>query len=601
MDSFFVKLRKVGFGADAVRLPADLTLVPQSWSATDRGGPRQAEVMASGGAEAVAALAGWLGDRLEIYNRDGTLVWYGIIWDIELSIDRVVINFSLDAIYNRVAVIYPARLPDGSEESRTTPWVEDTRSVARYGRRELLYGKPSEFTHAAEQVRDQLLARLKDAHPSIRTQDEARVEARLVAKGLWEKANTVYFTNPDGLVEHRGESGSVYVGVHLVSNQISFGTATPGGEADEIWIGDGSGGDFLPLQPGDTITISGSASNNDTYTISHMDAAFQIGISGTFTPEAAGANVRISWGSNVSQDNIAMQFEPATSWVCTHVAVKVRRVGNPTDNFRIGIYPDSGGAPGSVLTAHEVAGSALYTETTWTEFAFASPVALTGGTKYWIGIRRTGSASLDDGYEVALDENAGYVDGVLRVYNGSAWVPRDPTADMPFRVIGEIASTAQIVKCIDAVDEFRHTLVQVDSQIAIRQYSDDERTVMEELEEMLDAGMSNGARLVAYVAHDDSVVVTAAPLSSFGTPNLVLGSDGKLRYAAGSEYPPGMLVFGRYVDVDSLLLLDGLGIKASRGAGMYVAESSYDAATGTLSVMDAGALDPYTALTTRRG
>lgn len=600
MQRFYVKLVKDGFGANAALLPADLVLTPQTWSASDRGGPKHAEIVAAGSAESLAALTGWLGDRVQIYGGDGTLLWHGVLWDIELSIDRVVVQLSLDVVYNRVAVIYPYQLADGSEESRTTAWAEDANSINRYGKRELLYGKPAQFTNAAEEVRDHLLERLKSAHPTISTQSESRFAARLSARGLWEKAGSVYFTNPDGLIEHRDESGSVHVGLHIVSDQISFGTSTPGGEADEIHI---ASGDFDPLAVGDTFTISGAsnAGNNDTYTIASRDASNQIGISGSFVAEAAGADVKISVGAGVSQDNIAMEFEPATSWVCTHVAVKVRRVGSPSDSFRIGIYPDVSGSPGTVLTANETLGSALFSELTWTEFAFATPVTLSASTKYWVGIRRTGSANLSDGYEVALDENLGFADGVLRVYNGSSWVARDPDADMPFRVIGEISSTAQIAKCVDAVDDFRHTLVQVDSEIPVRQFAEDERTAMEEMNEMLDAGVASGERLIAYVANDDSVIVTTAPQSSFGTPNLVLGADGKLRYPNGGEYPPGMLIFGCYVDVDSLLLLDGLGIKASRGSATYVAESTYDANSGMLSIADEGALDPFAALTTRKG
>lgn len=359
----------------------------------------------------------------------------------------------------------------------------------------------------------------------------------------------------------------------------------------------------MPLQPGDTFTISGATNggNNATFNIAGMDANNQIAISGTFTAEAAGASVKISWGDTISYDNLALSFAPDTTWVCTHVAVKVRQVGSPSDSFRIGIYPDSAGVPGAVLTANETLGSALFTELTWTEFAFATPVTLTAGTTYHIGIRRTGSANLSDGYEVAVDEDLGYADGALLLYDGSSWVARDPDADMPFRVIGEISSTEQIEKCIEAVDDFRHALVQVDSEIPIRQYTDSARTVMEELSEMLDAGTSSGARLIAYVMSDDSVVVTTAPESGFGTPNLVLGSDGRVRYPNGSQYPAGALVYGQYMDVDMLLLLDGLGIKASRGSAIYVASSTYDAANDALTIQDEGALDAWDALTIRKG
>lgn len=600
MQRFHVKLRKDGYGADAAILPADLVITPQTWSASDRGGPKQADLVASGSAESLASLTGWLGDRVEIYNEFGDLVWWGVFWDLELNLDRTTVLLSLDNIYNRVAVTYPAILADGTEESRTTDWVEDADSISHYGTRELLYGKPAQFTNAADDVRDTLLARLKTASPIISTRAESEFSARISARGLWEKADAIYFVNLDGLVEHQGESGSQYVGRHLDSTQISFGTSTPGGEADEIHI---ATGDFLPLAVGDTFTISGAtnAANNDTYSIATMDADNQIGISGTFTAEAAGATVRISWGDVKSQDNVAMEFTPDTTWVCTHVAVKVAAIGSPSDSFRIGIYPDSSGSPGTVLTANETLGSALYTELTWTEFAFSTPVTLTGGTTYWIGIRRTGSASLSDGYLVAIDEDLGYADGVLRVYNGSSWVARDPDADLPFRVISEISSSEQIEKAIDLVTDFRRALVQVDSLIPIRQYVNGETTALEEMEEMLDAGTSSGDRLIAYVASDDTVIVGIPEEDGYSTRNLVLGTDGKVRWPNGTAYTPGALIFGRYVDIDSLLLLDGLNIRASRGAATYVQESQYDATTETLTIQGEGAADPWRALTIRKG
>lgn len=598
-ERFYARLKKSGWGAEAAMFPADLTIAPQSWSATDRGGNRSADLLASGSAESLVSLCGWLGDRIEIYNGDGTLVWWGVLWDMEISIDRILLTLSLDGIYNRVAVIYAVQLADGSEESVTTDWVEDANSINRYGKRELLYGLPATFTNSAESVRDQLLERFKIASPTISTGSASEFSARLLGRGLWEKAGAIYFTNPDGLVEHQGENGTQYIGRHIISDEISFGTSTPGGEADEIHI---ATGDFLPLAPDDTFTISGAANggNNDTFTVAGMDASNQIAISGTFVPEAAGADVKISWGDNISMDNIAMSFETDSTWICTHVAVKLRQVGSPTDSIRIGLYPDSAGVPGTVLTFNETVGSALFSELTWTEFAFSTPVTLTGGVTYYVQVRRTGSANLSDGYEVAIDEDLG-ADGTMQLYNGTSWVTRSPDADMPFRVIGEISSTEQLEKALAVVDDFRQSLVQVDSLIPVRQYSVDDRMALDEIEELLDAGTSTGDRLIAWVANDDSVVVGYPQASGFGTPNLVLGADGKVRYTTGAPYPPGALVYGRWVDIDSVLLLEGLALRASRGAALYVQASTYDANSDTLTIQGESAPDPFAALTIRKG
>lgn len=604
MQRFSALLKKVGFAATAMTLPPDLVLTPASWSASDRGGMKQCTINASGSAESLAYLCGWLGDRIEIFNEAGDPCWWGTLWDIEVSLGNVVVNLSLDQVYNRVAVIYPLVNADGSESSDVTAWAQNQNSIDRYGKRELLYGMPSAFTKSADFVRDHLLLRFKEPGPIISTQATAQFSARLTGQGTWYKAASVYFTNLDGLVEHMGESGSQVIGRHIISTLISFGTATPGGlgtgsEADEIVI---SSGNFDPLTIGDTFTLSGAANgaNNDTFNVDHQDASNQIGISGTFTPEAAGANVKISWGDGISVDNIAQSFELDTGWTVTHVAVKVRRVGSPSDNFRIGIYPDAAGVPGTVLEFVEVLGSTLFTELTWTEFAFATPVALSASTTYYVAMRRTGAANLTDGYEVAMDEDLGYLDGSFRHYNGSAWVARVPDADMPFRVIGEISSTAQLGKALAVVDGFLYNLVQVDSEIPVRQFSDSERFASDVVEEMLDAGTSTGERLIAWVTYDSAVVVDIVPLSS--EENLILGSDGKIRFPTGSPYIPGRLVFGQFVDVDGLLLLDGLGIsRTSSGAATYVAESSYDAASDMLTISGEGALDPFQTLSIRKG
>ena len=604
---FKARFVKSGFGATSAQLPNDLILTPQTWSASDRGGCKQATLSAEGSGEALASLTGWLGDRVEIYSDTGDLVWHGVLWDMEISVGNVVLTLSLDNVYNRVAVIYPHINADGSTESRTTTWAEDANSVARYGKREMLYGLPESWTSSAESVRDTLLARLCVASPIIGSQSGSSYGAHLSAMGLWQKSDAVYFTNLDGLVEHQGESGSFLIGRYLTSNQISFGTSTPAGlgtgsEADEVVI---ASGDFTPLTTGDTFTISGAANggNNGVFTVDHMDGTsnIQIAISGTFVDEAAGATVKISYGDGISYDNIAMSFETTTAWTCTHVAVKCRQVGSPTDNFRIGIYPDSAGVPGTVLTANETVGSALYTELTWTEFAFATPVALAANTTYYIGIRRTGSASLADGYEVALDEDLGYADGTAQFYTGAAWVTRSPDADMPFRVIGEIDSTEQLGKALAVVEDFDSVLMQVDSNIPVRQYSADERSAREEMEEMLDAGTSTGDRLVAWVTSDGTVVVRTETIAGFGDVPLLLGADGRLKFGNGNFYPPGRLIYGQRIEMESLQLLAGTSVSGARSNSVYVVSSTYEAATDILNIESLGALDPWRALTTRRG
>lgn len=601
MPSFTVQLTREGFyGASALTTPEDLIITPQTWSASDRGGMKEASLTATGSAESLASLSGRLGDRIEIYNEQGDCVWWGLLWNVEITLGNIVLNASLNDIYNRVAVIYPFQLPDGSEESRTTDWAEDAVSIARYGVRELLYGASVAFSRSPVYVRDNKLARSKTASPAISTQSGADSGATLTARGMWQRAASVYFTNPDGLEEHADGSARQTIGEYYLSTGISFGAATPGGETDEFFDASGT---FGGLVVNDPFTVSGAvnSANNKNYTVVGKDAPDQISVSGSLVSEAAGATIKISRGAIISMSNVAQSFQLDSSWVCTHVAVKVRRIGSPSDSFRIGIYPDASGVPGTVLTANETLGSALFSELTWTEFAFATPVLLSAATTYYVNMRRTGSASLDDGYEVAVDEGLGYAGGSLIVYDGSAWVARAPDADLAFRVIGEISSTEQLGKAIGEVTDFAGSLIQVDSEVPVRQFSEDERTALDAMEELLDAGMSTGERLTAWVTREGVVVIATADTLGYGESRLILGKDSRLRYFNGSFVSPGKLIFGTEIDMESLLLLDGFSVRASGGTSVYVQSSSYDAESDTISIESEGASDPFATFATRQG
>jgi hypothetical protein len=602
MQRFSVLLKKVGYyAAPAYAPPPDLVLTPERWSASTRGGMKQCSIVAAGSAQSLVYLAGWLGDRLEIYNELGDLVWYGVLWDLEINIGNVIYSSSLENVYNRVAVTYPFTLADGSVESRTTEWKEDANSVARYGKRELLYGMPEMFNQAPDTVRDTLLERFRAVAPAIQTSAGGETSATLVGQGIWQKANSVYFKNPDGLLEHTDESASTRLGQYFTSTLISFGEATPGGDKDEMYIATGN---FPAMQKDDNFTISGSASNNETFQLDHQDQPNQISITGSFTSEAAGATVKFSNGDHISYDMIAQSFKLKSTWVVTHVAVKCRKVGNPTDNFRIGIYPDAvGGVPGTALTSLEVAGSTLYTELEWMEFALTTPVTLLAGVVYHLGIRRTGAAAYDNGYEIALDETAAYVDGRAIFWTGTQWVEGNPAppADMPFRLIGEIDSTEQMSKALAVVDDFTQVLFQVDSNVPIRPFMAEERTVSDVMAELLDTGTSTGARLVAYTMPDGTVIIGTEVPSSYGDPYLMLGADGKLRYPTGGFVPAGRLIYGQTIDMEGLLLFDSLGIRGIKGSGIYISESEYDSQSETLSVQSEGSLDPWKVLTASRG
>jgi hypothetical protein len=598
MQRFTVELIKQGFGAKAARLPSDLTITPNNWSANDRGGCKQADLSASGSAESLAYLAGWVGDQVVIHNAQGDAVWWGVLWDLQLNLGDLIVNYSLDNVYNRVRVTYPAYLPNGSQESRTTDWAIDQTSIDRYGARELLYSKPAEFMNSAEQVRDQILNRLKALGPSISTQNSQEYGARMTAMGLWQKAASIYFTNPLGLLEFTDGGAVQNLGAYYTHNTISFAQT-----ADKYDMNDSAGG-LGPLVAGTTFTVSGDdeADNNDSFQVDSLTSSSQVIATGTFKGSSAGPTVTISWGDSVGAERIAQGFVSSSAWTVTRVSVRVKKIGTPTDDFQVSIWGDASGNPDetNIMGLTNLAGSSVFTEAAWTEIELATPVTLTAGTPYWFVLTRTGTANLSDGYETVVDEDLGYSGGVLKLRINGAWVTRDPDGDLPFRLIAEIDSSQQINTALALVDDFLYIVIDGTTGTIVRQFSDDQRSVQDEISELLDAGTSTGERLVLKVLPDASVVVAKPPISS--VENLIL-DEGHLRYPNGEKslYVPGMLVYGQYVDIDGVMLLDATGIRASRGPSTYVQESQYDAQADKLTIHSDDAFDPFTALTIRKG
>lgn len=614
MGRFTVRLEKAYYWAgSALAYPHDLLLTPESWSASDRGGCKQATIRASGSAESLAYLTTWLGDRLEIFSEEGECLWWGDLWDIEISLGPLQVSLTLDAVSNRIAVTYTHKLPDGTEESRTTDWVQDDNSVAHYGKRELLYGMPATRQIPAEVTRDELLRKISTPGATIITGEDVAYSAMLTAQGTWYKADSIYFSNPLGLIENMNENGTQYLGMSLTSTQIHFGTSsgTIDTEAGEMTIE--GGGSFDPLKPDDNIFIEGSVAvgsegerNNGSYTIDKMDHPYQIGIGGEFVTEAVGPSITVSLGDGPSLDGIAQSFKfGAMPWTVTKVALNVRKIGTPTDSFRVAICADAAGVPGTLLSAADTLGTGLFTELTWTEFDIP-PFTFVPNTWYWLLVQRSASMhTLAHGYEISLDEDVSYrtetgISGVgVKVIksSGGTWVARSPDCDLPFRLIAEIRSTEQMRAVIEAVDSFQQPILEVSAETLVPQFEDSQRTCLDMLNSLLDLGIG-GDQYVVWLARDRSVIVDiAAPASS---EDYLLGSDGRLRYPSGGNVLPGKLIYGQTISVDSLFLYDSLAQRAKSGRGLYIRESRYSADSDRLTLLGEGAPDPWSALTIRR-
>lgn len=93
--------------------------------------------------------------------------------------------------------------------------------------------------------------------------------------------------------------------------------------------------------------------------------------------------------------------------VADMVVAYLRKKLSPTDKAQLGIYTDSSGEPGSLISGAyvQIDESLLSGSFEWFAEEFTTPPTLSDGTTYWLVFERTGSLSDIDYYDVAREAN----------------------------------------------------------------------------------------------------------------------------------------------------------------------------------------------------
>lgn len=299
--------------------------------------------------------------------------------------------------------------------------------------------------------------------------------------------------------------------------------------------------------------------------------------------EMPGATVTIT----VDGSKIGQQFRPSTAWSAYSAWVKLRKVGTPGDSVSVSIYTDSGGVPGTSLGNASVSAAGISANSAWTEFIFSTPVALTGGTTYWLIVERTGGLSVTDYYAVAVDEDAGYGDGYLRLWTGSGWVARGTEADLLFRIEGQEQTTDQISSIVTDSGQFlTGSTIDDASGINTNQYRQGAVDALTELTDLLDIGTTNARRLLCEVRQDRKLRVWEEPAYS-GTPDIVRRMSGEIMTVNGVALQPGELVTGQWMHVETpLRTAEGLSADPTL---FFIERMAYDAERNEYTVTPRGA------------
>jgi hypothetical protein len=222
-----------------------------------RGGPLSAEVSASGPENALWETLNWLRRPIEIRNEHGQLVWWGLVNEVRLTWAGLTIGATLDTMSNRIAVAYSYTDANGGSVRGTTAWAVNQSSIDRYGTKERLLSLGEGQAAGALARRTEELTNYASPRgvPSFGGGD---LGATLLCVGWYETLTWQIFNRLEGRIEFGESSNAEHsLGWGLTSAHIGFA-------AEAIHHRFASLG---ALAVGDKVIVTGSASNNRTFTI----------------------------------------------------------------------------------------------------------------------------------------------------------------------------------------------------------------------------------------------------------------------------------------------------------------------------------------------
>jgi hypothetical protein len=256
---------------------------------------------------------------------------------------------------------------------------------------------------------------------------------------------------------------------------------------------------------------------------------------GVDRPIGTNASQKLWWNFTISGEYMA------------EVWVRARRF-RAADGLRLELYRDDPrtGSP-AVISSVTLAASSLSDSHEWVRFTL--PVAMYNfGPQIYGVLSRTGTLSDANYFGVQIDEGLGNVGPDTRIWNGSAWNFPSPNGDICFWAVGVQETTRQLLNLFSAgfCGQFfsERNLLAV-SGIQAPQFRDGSRRGRQEAEDLLKAGTSAGARLLAMVDDRRRVHVYLQP--GVKESQVMTGRDGVLRAINGRPLLPSQQPAGSWV------------------------------------------------------
>lgn len=301
---------------------------------------------------------------------------------------------------------------------------------------------------------------------------------------------------------------------------------------------------FDYILSGQQVTVSGSTSNNSTFSAISDGSTNKLSVYAVPTTEFAGATVNVQ----LIGERIAQSFT-GQAFTIDKVAVKAGLVGSPIDNLLVELHNDTAGVPGS--TTHATA-TIPYTdlsdsvELIWANFDTA--FTLVDGTTYWLVFKRSSSTSSVNHYLLGFDSST-Y--GTISFYNGSTWSTATTGTTIPFYLWGKEDIMAQLIRIIDDCGQFVSDIDSPTSHgISSNQYRTGDRTGLDEIIDLLATEGSNGRRLLMKIDKDRVLHIYAEPEEL--NINWYLTNDRKVKTINNQYLEQGILPVGQWLIRDGL-------------------------------------------------
>jgi hypothetical protein len=202
----------------------------------------------------------------------------------------------------------------------------------------------------------------------------------------------------------------------------------------------------------------------------------------------------------------SQSFIAAGSSSIKYVYFMLQKFGNPTQDIAVALFADGGGSIGVPLSSTSPVSATTLSDDSfeWVRFEFATPYALTAGTKYWLTVDQNG-VSAANYFAIRLDEDRNYPLNWGLYFNGSVWrhFPAVTTGwgwpDTYFRAVCVEDTGAQISTIAAAGNQFFKRIETFQTGVESSPYRTSGYTCLKEIEDLMHMGTSSNRLVLAKV------------------------------------------------------------------------------------------------------